>query len=68
MDIPMEILYLFMATPHSDGLWCSIETFFSIILSVFLKLFHLKKNFFHHSPCLLNFGQYFSNVLLSFEI
>jgi len=30
-----------LATPHSDGLWCFIEALFSILLSVFLKLFHL---------------------------
>jgi hypothetical protein len=30
-----------LATPHNDGVWCSIEDFFSILLSVFLKLFHL---------------------------
>jgi hypothetical protein len=35
-----------LATPHSDGLWCSIEFFFSIFLSVFLKLFHLRKKAF----------------------
>jgi hypothetical protein len=29
-----------LATPHSDGLWCSIEALFSILFSVFLKLFY----------------------------
>ncbi len=32
-------LCFLLATPHSHGLWCSIETLFSILFSVFLKLF-----------------------------